>query len=258
VQYRDLENSWTTFADGTSTATATTVTGLANYDAYLFRIAAVTSAATGGYGPTAATTPTDGDDPDDTFNYPDGVLTGQVDWLQIDAAFGDLHVVNGYVVGTGDPQGTGTAYAQPVGSNVEVTIDALLGADYNEVTAVLRMDTPNSLAGSYLLQWVTDGTYAAGGTTTGPALQIWRVDAGPTFVLMAETSLANQGERTLTFGASGSMLYVADDSTVLLSHTDSTYSTGDYFGLGQSNLSGGASSRIDNMRWNALPDPPAA
>ena len=166
--------------------------------------------------------------------------------------YGDLQVTNGHVVGTGDPQGTGTAHAQPVGADLEVTIDALLGADYNEVTAILRMESPNNLVGSYLLQWVTDGRYAAQGGITGPTLQIWRVDAGPSFALIAESSLPNHGERTLTFGANGSTLYIAEGSTVHLSHTDSTYATGDYFALGQSNLSGSTPSQIDNLRWRTL------
>ena len=56
----------------------------------------------------------------------------------------------------------------------------------------------------------------------------------------------------LTFGANGSTLYVAEGSTVHLSHTDSTYATGDYFALGQSNLSGSTPSQIDNLRWRTL------
>ena len=50
VQYSsDSGSNWTTFADGTSTSTSTTVTGLANNTSYIFRIAATNIVGTGSY-----------------------------------------------------------------------------------------------------------------------------------------------------------------------------------------------------------------
>ena len=50
IQYSsDSGSSWSTFADGTSTTTTATVTGLTNGSSYLFKVAAVNSAGTGTY-----------------------------------------------------------------------------------------------------------------------------------------------------------------------------------------------------------------
>jgi titin len=56
VQYQTGGGSWTTFADGTSTATTATVTGLASSTSYTFRVAAVTVHGAGTYATVSATT----------------------------------------------------------------------------------------------------------------------------------------------------------------------------------------------------------
>jgi len=60
-------STWTTFADGTSTTTTATVTGLTNGTAYVFRVAAVNGVGTGAYS-TASSSVTPGANTDPNFS----------------------------------------------------------------------------------------------------------------------------------------------------------------------------------------------
>lgn len=57
VQYSTNQSNWTTFADGTSTATTATVSGLTGGTNYYFRVSAVNSVGTGAYVTSTAIAP---------------------------------------------------------------------------------------------------------------------------------------------------------------------------------------------------------
>ena len=58
IQYSTDDSTWTTFADGTSTGTTATVTGLANETTYYFKVAAVNSSGTGAFSSSSSTSTT--------------------------------------------------------------------------------------------------------------------------------------------------------------------------------------------------------
>lgn len=85
VEYQPSGGSWSTFADGTSTASTATVTGLTNGTAYAFRVSAVNAVGTGTASTTASATPaTPATAVADNFNRSDGSLgttsTGSKTW----------------------------------------------------------------------------------------------------------------------------------------------------------------------------------
>ena len=57
IEYSTDNSTWSTFADGTSTATSATVTGLTNGNLYYFRVSAINSVNTSAASSTASTTP---------------------------------------------------------------------------------------------------------------------------------------------------------------------------------------------------------
>jgi hypothetical protein len=94
VQYRTTAGpgTWNTFADGTSTTTSATVTGLTNGTGYDFQVAAVNSAGQGAYSSIASATPTATVSLADDFNRANatslGTASGGFTWTDNAGAFG--------------------------------------------------------------------------------------------------------------------------------------------------------------------------
>jgi len=74
-------SSWTTFSDGTSTATSATVTGLTNGTAHVFRVAGINGIGTGAYS-TASAAVTPSVPPPVTLNSGSGSGTAASKWNQ--------------------------------------------------------------------------------------------------------------------------------------------------------------------------------
>ena len=146
VQYSSNSGStWTTFTDGVSTSTSTTVTGLSNGTAYVFRVAAINDAGTGSYSSasssvTPATTP---GAPTSVTATP-GNVSASVSWTA-PASNGDA--ITDYVVQFSSNSGsTWSTFADGTSSSTSATVTGLT----NGTSYVFRVAATNSVGtGSY-------------------------------------------------------------------------------------------------------------
>lgn len=109
VQYRTTAGpgAWNTFADGTSTSTSATVTGLTNGTSYDFQVAAVNSAGTGAFSATTTGSPVAPAAPDFLFSH--ASLPGTLSVQSGAFTVGNLVTCNasGNIVAVWVPIGTG-------------------------------------------------------------------------------------------------------------------------------------------------------
>ena len=141
VQYSSNSGStWTTFTDGVSTTTSTTVTGLVNGTAYVFQVAAVNDAGTGSYSSasssvTPATTP---GAPTSVTATP-GNASAAVSWT---APASNGAAITDYVVQSSSDSGSAwSTFADGISSSTSATVTGLT----NGTSYVFRVAATNSV-----------------------------------------------------------------------------------------------------------------
>lgn len=163
---------WTTFADGTSTGTSTTVTGLTNDLSYNFRVKAVNSIGTGAASDIISATPVlIGVVFSDDFT---GTTIDTNKWVEVDPGGiggttgsvqqnGTLSIANGYVGGEWATTGMYTAESYP-GEQLEISAE--MTANSSQLIGYGDFDFQDPANQSYLL-YKTGGTIWALSWTDG-------------------------------------------------------------------------------------------
>jgi len=189
-------SSWTTFSDGTSTATSATVTGLTNGTAVQFRVAAVNAVGTGSYSTAStAVTPTAGNPP----GAPTG-LTATAGNAQISLAWTapssvGSSAITGYSVEYTPSGGS----AQTVATGSTSTSYTLTGLT-NGTAYTARVAAVNA-AGT--------GSYTAASSSVTPSASVFR--AIPT--LTSNTSEGTASANTGTAGDDVTKAYLLFDAS---------------------------------------------
>jgi predicted phage tail protein len=140
IQYSSDDTTWTTFADGTSASTSTTVMGLTNGTSYSFRVAAVNNVGTGAYSAaSAAVIPrTLADAPTDvagTYGNTEVALTWSAPAINGGAAISD------YVIQYSSDDTTWTTFADGASASTSATVTGLT----NGVTYSFRVAATNNV-----------------------------------------------------------------------------------------------------------------
>jgi titin len=170
VQYSSNSGgSWTTFADGTSTTTSTTVTGLSNGTAYVFRVAAVNDVNPGAYSSASnSVTPLFGKVPTPVV-LDIAETTNSIPWCYNN--YNDISQADGYVYNYYDY----TAGQPPNDQNGSCHGWTGLGENVNRFTYVYVSKTGWANSDSIYLEETTNIT-----TTTTPAPPVF-TPAPPSF-----------------------------------------------------------------------------
>lgn len=181
--------SWTTFSDGTSTATSATITGLTNGTSYIFQVAAVNTWGTGSYSSSSASQ-TPFTTPNAPLNVAGSPSSAQVT-VTWSAAVANGRSVTDYIIQFSSNSGsTWSTFADGTSTSTSVTVTGLT----NGTSYIFRVAAINS-AGT--------GSYSSASTAVTPqsvpSLPLSVAGTGGnTQVSLVWTTPASNGGRSIT------------------------------------------------------------
>lgn len=149
-------STWTTFSDGTSTATSATVTGLANSTAYTFRVAATNGIGTGAYS-TASAAVTPGVPSDALFTSVALLLPGDANVNDASRYSRSVTAVGGAAVSTAQKKwGAGSIYFDGSGDYLTIPSSTSLDFGGNDFVVEAWFKTSQTASESTLIcrEWV--------------------------------------------------------------------------------------------------------
>lgn len=196
VQYRTTTGpgAWQTFADGTSTATTATITGLANGTSYDVQVAAVNGVGQGAYSSAVTDTPSD---------TPGGVSSGLAMWFKADT----LGLADGTAVSTwADQSGNALDLTQATSGNRPLCKTAILNG-----LPVVRFDGVND----YLIRTTANALF----TSSAYSIFVVAVPRGGAGAFRG--IVGNPGGTT-----NGYVLYASNANTLQINYAGANTGTG--------------------------------
>jgi large repetitive protein len=217
IQYSTNGSTWTTFNDGTSTTTSTTVTGLTNGQAYTVRVAAINAVGTGSYVTSGSVTP--GTVPGTPTGLSATAGNAQIALSWTAPANTGGYPITDYAIEYSTNGSTWIVFADGVSTATTATITGVS----NGTTYTVRVRAQNAIgSGSY----VTSGSVTPATTPGAPTNLI--ASAGNAQISLTWTAPASNGGSAITdyviqYSTNGSTWVTFADGT---STTTSTTITG--------------------------------
>lgn len=235
VQYRTTAGpgAWNTFSDGTSTATAATVTGLTNGTSYDFQVAAVNAIGQGTYSSPATSSPTaPAATYADTFTRANSTTsmgtteTGSLAWTAVNGTWG-INTNQAYSVG---------------GAN-----NALVGVNVGSANGTIEGTTATRDAGTALVWRMTDSANWYCLLISAGLTQFCKSVSGTVTTLGSAGTSANGDVWKVVVNGTTFNAYRNGATTPTLTATDSSLSAAGTWGF-RADTTGG---RFDNFNYYA-------